>query len=162
LYKWEDDAKSNVQFNTLILNDNGEIIYQLPFGFQQAVFDETDASLLLIDKNKCYLYDIFKKKQIGVYSTMRDGNLFLASTFLSPSHLVAIQEGTPGQGIPGSKTPWKYDNIYIRTIDKSGEELPPMLVENVTLYKPSLYYNKENQSLFIGHSTGWKLYKVEN
>jgi hypothetical protein len=162
LYNWKDEANPKLEIETIILNDKGDIIYQIPVGFQQAIFNEANDFLLLINKNKSYLYNIKMKKQIGVYSTIKDENLFLNATFLPPSHTVALQEGTPGQGIPGSKIPWKYDNIYIRTIDKDGEELPPFLVENVTLYKPSLNYNKENQTLFIGHSTGWKLYKVEN
>jgi WD40 repeat protein len=160
-YQWTDSPKSEVQFNTLILEESGKIIFQIPVGFQNLIFNDDKSRLILIDKNSCHLFDLLKNQQIGSYSTQENNSLFLAAVFLSPSEAIILQEGKPGPGIPGSRTPWKYETIYIRTLSEEGEELNPLLIENITLFNPSLHYNKDNQTLFIGHSTGWKLYKVE-
>jgi hypothetical protein len=160
-YQWIDSPKSELQFNTLILEESGKIIFQIPVGFQNLVFNDDKSLLILMDKNSFHLFDLLKKQQIGSYSTLESNSLLLAAVFLSPSETIVLQEGKPLPGIPGSGTPWKYESIHIRTLSEEGEELNPLVIENITLFNPSLHYNKEKETLFIGHSTGWKLYKVE-
>ncbi len=160
-YKSDTDENQTFQFQTTIFEETGNVVYRIPASFQQAIFNENSDRILLIDKNTCYLYDILNKTRIGIYKTHERGTLFLAATFLPPSNMVVLEEGKPGMGKPGTETPWAYDNIYIRIVDENGKELNDILIENITIFKPAFRFNKEDQTLFIGHSTGWQLYRIE-
>ena len=101
-----------------------------------------------------------KKFRLGSYTTKNKDNLFIAAAFLPPSDMVALEEGRPGSRPPKSDIPWIYDNIYIKTLDGKGAELDELPLNDITLYKPALKYNKDSQTLFIGHSNGWQLYRI--
>lgn len=156
----KDIQNQSFKFLSRIIDRGGDIIYELPFRFRNAVFNDLNSQVLLMDKSSAKLIDLPTRRVTAELGARDTGNLFLTGIFLDESGKIVIEEGkiskTPSEG----KTPWNYTDLKIRIFSKDGEEGNDLLLEGKTLYKPALWFNHESNSLFVGHSQGWQIYDV--
>jgi len=153
-------ADQTFDFQTLILNRDGVVLNRLPFRFRQAFFSDNTKRILLLDKDSGYLLDISSEEPVSKFKVKDVENLFMSATFLGSSGMLAVEEGKLIAALPGSPTPWAYTNVHIRTFDQKGIELDDRLLEKVKIYTSAIWYNDQSETLFIGHSNGWQLYRV--
>ncbi len=157
LHKYELENNQFV-FRTIILDNKGETIAELPLQHNKAEFN-SDGTLVSFFKNEqAWLYDITKNKIVQDYSIKAAHNIFISGLFIDEKNIFVLQEGE----VYKESSDWAFQNITLNLIDFSGNLLQQQTLDDITQFTPVLTYDRLTQQLFVGHRNGYLYYTINH
>jgi hypothetical protein len=155
LHKYDPDDNTFF-FRTVILDEKGAIISDLPLQYNRAVFNGDGSRVLFYKNEQAWLYDIRQKSLLGEFNPKSDRNIFMHGLFIDDRNILILQDGE----VFREPDNWIYQNMALQVFDAAGEQLQSLDLEDLSVYKPSLHYDTDSHQLFLGHSRGWLKYTI--
>lgn len=154
LYR-HDPATDKFEFKSVVLNEKGSVLADLPIQHRKAVFNK-NATLVLFYKNSmAYLYDLAAERIIREIASEPVSHIFMTGLFIPDHDVFVMQNGRVERDSLG----WAYKDVNLYVYDLSGSEQQKINLNNV-IYQPYIKYDRQGQQLIIGHSSGWQRFAI--
>ena len=157
LHKYELENNQFV-FRTIILDNKGETIAELPLQHNKAEFNAEGTLVAFFKNEQAWLYDIEKSKIVQNYSIKAAHKIFISGLFIDEKNIFVLQEGE----VYKESSDWAFQNITLNLIDFSGNLLQKQTLDDITQFTPVLKYDRLTQQLFVGHRNGYRYYTINH
>jgi hypothetical protein len=143
-------------FRTVLLDANGNIVAEFPLQHNHAFFNSATNKAVFYKNETAWLLDVANNQIIKRIDVPNQKVIFMNGLFLEEKESLVLQTAE----VTGTKQGWAYTNIAVTVLDHKGNPVQELALDNITQFRPVLRYDKNNQQLFIGHSSGYQYYSI--
>ena len=150
-------AEDRITFQVRIYDHTGVVTHEFDAYFRN-LYDGGQDHLLLLNKDTAILYDLRKRGITGTYQQKDPDRILMTADYQSDDGHFIIEEGHLSQDEHG----WNYKEIMLLSLDQGGNITDITSLDDLMVYQPVLRYDPKTRQLFVGHSSGWINYRVNN
>jgi hypothetical protein len=157
LHKYITEKKRFI-FRTLLINNHGRIIDDIPLQHNKAVFNNNSSLVTFFKNEQAWLYDIAQNKIISDFKIADSDRIYLTGLFIDDKGILVLQQGE----VFKENLNWAFREIKLDLISYEGQLIAEHDIRDITQFTSVLRYDKLNDQLFIGHRTGYQYFTINN
>ncbi len=146
---------SPIQFNTIVLDDTGKIIFESNVRTRRLLFDRQSSYVLFIDKSRLEIVDLNLLKKSGEYALEKEEQVIVAADF-SDNGLFMIQSAETVRNKKDRFNPWQYVNNNLISLNIRAEQIGQISFEEDWVIRPALFFDENKKQFFYGHNAGYR------
>lgn len=151
---------NEILFKSLVLDNQLNELFEIPEQHFKSIISFKNSKVLFINKHKSFLCDYANKKTINSFELKSQQNINVTGIELPTLDQFALLESKVMRESGNLVTPWSYSDPVLKIIDtNTATQTITKSFNDIKFYNPSLNINKTN-TVFMGHSTGWKILKI--